>query len=70
MLRQLATEWLTLGENRFAESVSNTMATKNPHLHPTLMRRVGDAAATVLLAGALAVIWGSIGVVVVAAIFG
>ena len=43
----------------------NWVATKNPHLHPTLMRRVGDA-----LAGALAVIWGSIGVVVVAAIFG
>lgn len=44
------------------------MATKSPDLHPTLMRRVGDAAAAVLLVGAFAVIWGSIGVVVIAAI--
>jgi hypothetical protein len=44
--------------------------TPTPHPHPSLIRRVGDAAATVLLAGALAVIWGSIGVVVIAAIFG
>jgi hypothetical protein len=40
------------------------------HLHPSLMRRVGDAAETVLLVGAVAVIWGSIGMVVIAAIFG
>jgi len=41
-----------------------------PHLHPSLMRRVGDAASTALLVGALAAIWGSIGVVVIAAILG
>jgi hypothetical protein len=34
------------------------------------MRRVGDLAETGLLVGALAVIWVSIGVVVIAAIFG
>jgi hypothetical protein len=44
------------------------MATKSPHLHPSLMRRVGDAAETVLLVAAVAVIWGSIGVVLIAAI--
>ena len=44
--------------------------TKSPHLHPSLKRRVGDAAEAALLVGAFAVIWGSIGVVVIAAIFG
>jgi hypothetical protein len=34
------------------------------------MRRIGDAAETALLMGALAVIWVSVGVVVIAAIFG
>jgi hypothetical protein len=42
--------------------------TPSPHLHPSLMRRVGDAAATGLLAGALAAIWISVGWVVIAAI--
>jgi hypothetical protein len=44
--------------------------TPTPHLHPSLMRRVGDAASTALLVGALAAIWGSIGAVVIAAILG
>jgi hypothetical protein len=43
--------------------------TKSPHLHPSLKRRVGDAAEAALLVGAFAVIWGSIGVVVIAALF-
>jgi hypothetical protein len=34
------------------------------------MRRMGDAAETALLVGGLAAIWGSVGVVVVAAIIG
>jgi hypothetical protein len=42
--------------------------TPSPHLHPSLLRRVGDAAATGLLAGALAAIWISVGWVVIAAI--
>jgi hypothetical protein len=46
------------------------MATKSPHLHPSLMRRVGDAAETGLLVGALAAVWISVGLVVVAAIRG
>jgi hypothetical protein len=46
-----------------------TLNAKTP-LHPSLMRRVGDAAEAALLVGAFAVIWGSIGVVVIAAVFG
>jgi hypothetical protein len=47
------------------------MATKaRPDLHPTLMRRVGDAAEIGLLAGTLAAIWISVGLVVVATILG
>ena len=42
--------------------------TPTPHLHPSLMRRVGAAAETALLVGALAAVWISVGLVVVAAI--
>jgi hypothetical protein len=38
--------------------------------HPSLMRRMGDAAETALLVSAFAAIWGSVGVIVVAAIIG
>jgi hypothetical protein len=48
--------------------VFRAMATKTPHLHPSLMRRVGDAAETGLLVGTLAAIWISVGWVVIAAI--
>jgi hypothetical protein len=44
--------------------------TPTPHLHPSLMRRVGAAAETNLLVGALAAVWVSVGLVVVAAILG
>jgi hypothetical protein len=44
--------------------------TKSPDLHPSLRRRVSDAAEAALLVGAFAVIWGSIAVVVIAALFG
>jgi hypothetical protein len=58
-------------KNRLTESISKTMATKaRPDLHPTLMRRVGDAAEIGLLAGTLAAIWISVGLVVVATILG
>ena len=40
----------------------------DPPLHPSLMRRIGDAAETALLVAAIAIIWGSIGAVVVAAV--
>ena len=45
------------------------MVIKSPDLHPTLMRRVGDAAEFVLLAGALAAIWASIAWILIASIF-
>jgi hypothetical protein len=45
------------------------MTAKSPDLHPNVMRRVGGAAETALLAGALAAIWISVGAVVIAAIF-
>jgi len=46
------------------------MATKSPDLHPSIRRRVGDAAETGLLVGTLAAIWISVGWVLVAAILG
>jgi hypothetical protein len=42
--------------------------TPTPRLHPSLMRRVGAAAEIGLLAGTLAAVWISVGLVVVAAI--
>ena len=39
-----------------------------PHPHPSIRRSIGDAAEIVLLADALAAIWISVGLVVVAAI--
>jgi hypothetical protein len=44
-------------------------AVKKP-LHPSLRRRVGDAAEIGLLVGTLAAVWISVGWVVVAAILG
>ena len=43
---------------------------KDTHLHPSIHRRVGDAAELGLLAGTLAAVWISVGLVVVAAILG
>jgi hypothetical protein len=45
------------------------MATEGSDLHASLMRRVGEAAESSLLVGALAAIWISVGAVVIAAIF-
>jgi hypothetical protein len=44
--------------------------TPGPHLHPSIRRRVSDAAEIGLLAGTLAAIWISVGLVVVATILG
>jgi hypothetical protein len=44
--------------------------TKSPHLHPSLMRRVGEVAETGLLVGTLAAIWISVCWVLIAAILG
>ena len=45
------------------------MATEGSDLHASLMRRIGEAAESSLLVGALAAIWISVGAVVIAAIF-
>jgi hypothetical protein len=78
-LRVVRKKWANTPNNDWRDKTSQTpnsrpreMAkdTPNPHLHPGIRRRVGDAAEIVLLAGALAAIWISVGLVVVAAILG
>jgi hypothetical protein len=54
----------------FKRSREMAKDTPSPHHHPSIRRSVGDAAEIFLLAGALAAIWISVGLVVVAAIFG